>query len=94
MSIWSPARLPSDSRPLSGNRFKLAASLPDITHIAYRGIGPAFTDILGGRTYAMLPGLAAALPHIKAGKVKALAVTGMRRRPLLPDIPTFEEAGY
>ena len=40
------------------------------------------------------PGLAAALPHIKAGKVKPLAVTGTRRHPLLPDVPTFEESGY
>src|SRR6188508_2149504 len=59
---------------LAMEQFKIAAGLPDITHIAYRGIGPAFTDILGGRTQAMLPGLAAALPHIKSGKIKALAV--------------------
>ena len=79
---------------LAMEQFKVAATLPDITHIAYRGIGPAFTDILGGRTQAMLPGLAAALPHIKSGKIKALAVTGTRRHPLLPDVPTFEESGY
>jgi tripartite-type tricarboxylate transporter receptor subunit TctC len=79
---------------LAMEQFKVAAGVTDITHLAYRGIGPAFTDILGGRTQAMLPGLAAALPHIKAGKVKALAVTGMRRHPLLPDVPTFEESGY
>ena len=79
---------------LAMEQFKIAAALPDITHIAYRGIGPAFTDILGGRTQAMLPGLAAALPHIKSGKIKALAVTGARRHPLLPDVPTFEESGY
>jgi len=79
---------------LAMEQFKIAAALPDITHIAYRGIGPAFTDILGGRTQAMLPGLAAALPHIKSGKIKALAVTGTRRHPLLPDVPTFEESGY
>ena len=79
---------------LAMEQFKIAAALPDITHIAYRGIAPAFTDILGGRTQAMLPGLAAALPHIKSGKIKALAVTGARRHPLLPDVPTFEESGY
>ena len=79
---------------LAMEQFKVAAGVMDVTHIAYRGIGPAFTDILGGRTQAMLPGLAAALPHIKAGKVKALAVTGTRRHPLLPDVPTFEESGY
>ena len=78
---------------LAMEQFKLAAGL-DMVHIAYRGIGPAFTDILGGRTQAMLPGLAAALPHIKANKVKALAVTGAKRHPLLPDVPTLEELGY
>jgi tripartite-type tricarboxylate transporter receptor subunit TctC len=78
---------------LAMEQLKLAADL-DIVHVPYRGIGPAFTDILGGQTQAMFPGLAAALPHIKAGKVRALAVTGRRRHPLLPDVPTFEESGY
>jgi tripartite-type tricarboxylate transporter receptor subunit TctC len=66
----------------------------DMVHVPYRGIGPAFADVLGGQTQAMMPGLAAALPHIKGGKVKALAVTGLKRHRLLPDVPTFEEAGY
>ncbi|HJU20889.1 MAG TPA: tripartite tricarboxylate transporter substrate binding protein [Casimicrobiaceae bacterium] len=79
---------------LAMEQFKLEANLPDITHVPYRGIGPAFVDILGGQTQAMFPGLAAALPHIKAGKIRALAVTGVRRHPLLPDVPTFEESGY
>ena len=79
---------------LAMEQFKIEAGLPDMTHLAYRGIGPAFTDILGGRTHAMLPGLAAALPHIKAGKVKALAVTGTRRHALLPEVPTLEESGF
>jgi tripartite-type tricarboxylate transporter receptor subunit TctC len=74
-------------------QLKVAAGL-DIVHVPYRGIGPAFADILGGQTQAMLPGLAAALPHIKAGKVKPLAVTGNKRHPLVPDVPTFEELGF
>ena len=78
---------------LGMEQFKLAADL-DLVHVPYRGIAPAFVDILGGQTQAMLPGLAAALPHIKAGKVRALAVTGRKRHPLLPDVPTFEELGY
>ena len=49
---------------------------------------------LGGQTQVMFPGLAAALPHIKAGQVKPLAVTGQKRHPLLPDVPTFEEQGF
>jgi tripartite-type tricarboxylate transporter receptor subunit TctC len=78
---------------LAMEQLKVAAGL-DIVHIPYRGIGPAFADFLGGRTQAMMPGLAAALPHIKAGKAKPIAVTGTKRHPLLPDVPTFEEAGY
>jgi tripartite-type tricarboxylate transporter receptor subunit TctC len=78
---------------LAVEQLKLATDL-DLVHVPYRGIGPAFTDILGGQTQAMFPGLAAALPHIKAGKVRPLAVTGLKRHPLLPDVPTFEELGY
>jgi tripartite-type tricarboxylate transporter receptor subunit TctC len=63
-------------------------------YAAYRGIGPAITDVLGGQTQMMMPGLAAALPHIKGGKLKAIAITGLKRHPLLPDTPTFEELGY
>jgi tripartite-type tricarboxylate transporter receptor subunit TctC len=66
----------------------------EMTHIAYRGIGPAIADVLGGQTQAMFPGLAAALPHIKAGKLKPIAVTGISRHALLPDVPTLEELGY
>jgi tripartite-type tricarboxylate transporter receptor subunit TctC len=78
---------------LAMEQLKVAADL-DIVHIPYRGIGPAFVDLLGGQTQIMFPGLAAALPHIKAGKVKPLAVTGTRRHALLPDVPTFAESGY
>jgi tripartite-type tricarboxylate transporter receptor subunit TctC len=78
---------------LAMEQLKVATDL-DIQHVAYRGIGPAITDILGGQTQALFPGLAAALPHIKAGKMRPLAVTGTKRHPLLPDVPTFEELGY
>ncbi|MFO1304491.1 MAG: tripartite tricarboxylate transporter substrate binding protein [Burkholderiales bacterium] len=78
---------------LAMEQFKVANDL-DITHAAYRGIGPALTDVLGGQTQASFPGLAAALPHIKAGKLRPLAVTGIKRHPLLPDVPTFQELGY
>jgi tripartite-type tricarboxylate transporter receptor subunit TctC len=78
---------------LAMEQLKVAAGL-DMAHVAYRGIGPAITDILGGQTQALFPGLAAALPHIKAGKMRPIAVTGLKRHPLLPDVPTFEESGY
>ena len=78
---------------LAMEQLKVATDI-DLAHAAYRGIGPAITDILGGQTQALFPGLAAALPHIKAGKMRPLAVTGLKRHPLLPDVPTFEELGY
>lgn len=77
---------------LAMEQLKVASDL-DIQHVAYRGIGPAITDILGGQTQALFPGLAAALPHIKAGKMRPLAVTGTKRHPLLPEVPTFDELG-
>ena len=63
-------------------------------HIPYRGIAPAFQDLLGGQTQAMFPGLAAALPHIRSGRVRPLAVTGLSRHALLKDVPTMIEAGF
>jgi tripartite-type tricarboxylate transporter receptor subunit TctC len=78
---------------LAMEQFKVAAEI-DLVHVPYRGIGPAITDILGGQTQALFPGLAAALPHIKAGKMRPLAVTGTKRHRLVPDVPTFEESGY
>ena len=60
----------------------------------YRGIGPAITDVLAGQTMMMMPGLAAALPHIRAKKMRPLAITGRKRHPLLPEVPTFEESGF
>jgi tripartite-type tricarboxylate transporter receptor subunit TctC len=65
-----------------------------ILHVPYKGIAPAINDLLGGQTQAMFPGLAAALPQIRAGKLRALAVTGRSRSPQLPDVPTMEQAGF
>ena len=65
-----------------------------MVHIPYRGIAPAFTDLMGGQTQAMFPGLAAAIPHIKSGRVRPLAVTGMKRHPLFKDLPTLDESGF
>jgi tripartite-type tricarboxylate transporter receptor subunit TctC len=78
---------------LAMEQFRAVAGF-DAVHAAYRGIGPAITDVLGGQTQMMMPGLAAALPHIKSGKMKPIAITGLKRHPLLPDTPTFEELGY
>jgi len=65
-----------------------------MVHIPYRGIAPAFTDLIGGQTQAMFPGLAAAVPHIRSGRVRPLAVTGLVRHPLFKDLPTLDESGY
>ncbi len=65
-----------------------------MVHIPYRGIAPAFTDLIGGQTQAMFPGLAAAMPHVRSGRVRPLAVTGSARHPLLKDTPTMIESGF
>jgi tripartite-type tricarboxylate transporter receptor subunit TctC len=74
-------------------QLKAAAGF-DAVIVQYRGIGPAFQDMLGGQLESMAPGLAAALPHIRAKKVKPIAITGLARHPLLPEVPTFEESGF
>jgi tripartite-type tricarboxylate transporter receptor subunit TctC len=66
----------------------------DLLHVPYRGIAPAIADLLGGQTQAMFPGLAAALPHLRTGRMRALAVTGKARSPQLKDVPTMEELGF
>jgi tripartite-type tricarboxylate transporter receptor subunit TctC len=65
-----------------------------LVHIPYRGIAPAINDLLGGQTQAMFPGLAAALPHLRSGRMRALAVTGKVRSPALKDVPTMVELGF
>ena len=64
-----------------------------ILHIPYRGGGPALVDTLSGQVDLSFPTLAAALPHVKAGSLRALAVTGVTRSSLLADVPTLREAG-
>ncbi|MBL8333318.1 MAG: tripartite tricarboxylate transporter substrate binding protein [Rubrivivax sp.] len=65
-----------------------------ITHIPYRGTGPMLTDLLAGRTQATSAGLPALLPHIKSGKLRAIAVGTAQRLPALPDVPTVAEMGH
>jgi tripartite-type tricarboxylate transporter receptor subunit TctC len=79
---------------LALEQFRAAAGLEEAAYAHYRGIGPAIADMLGGQIQVLMPGLAAALPHIRAGKLKPLAITGLQRHPLMPDLPTFEESGF
>ena len=74
-------------------QFRAAAGFEAVV-AHYRGIGPALIDILAGQTQMMMPGLAAALPHIRNKKLRPFAITGLARHPLLPDVPTFEESGF
>ena len=77
---------------LVGELFKLQTGLT-MTHVPYRGVAPANVDLMGGQTQAAFPSLAGALPHIRSGRMRPLAVTGMKRHELLKDVPTFEELG-
>jgi tripartite-type tricarboxylate transporter receptor subunit TctC len=72
--------------------FKSVAKL-DMIHVPYKGSAPAITDVIGGHAPIMFDSTIAILPHIKGGKLKAIAVTGAKRSPQLPDVPTFAEAG-
>jgi tripartite-type tricarboxylate transporter receptor subunit TctC len=65
----------------------------DMIHIPYKGSGPAITDLLGGQVMMMFDNIPSSLPHIRAGKLRALATTGAKRDPALPDLPTMAEAG-
>jgi tripartite-type tricarboxylate transporter receptor subunit TctC len=77
---------------LCGEMFK-DSTKTFILHVPYRGGGPALADTLGGQVDMSFPTISAAVPHIKAGNLRALAVTDVRRSPLLPDVPTLREAG-
>lgn len=80
------------SNHLSGENFKAAAGV-QMTHVPYRGSSAAMTDVLGGNISAMFVDTLTATPHIKAGKLRALATSGTARLPALPDVPTFAESG-
>ncbi|MBL6458701.1 tripartite tricarboxylate transporter substrate binding protein [Belnapia sp. T6] len=72
--------------------FRLAAGL-DLLHVPYRGSGPAMNDLVAGNVQLMVDQVASSIGQIKDGRIRALAVTGARRHPLLPDVPTVAEAG-
>jgi len=77
---------------LSAEMFKRVAGV-DVLHVPYKGSGPAMTDLMGGQVLSMIETVPAAQNHVKAGKLRALAVTAGERAPSLPEIPTAAQAG-
>jgi tripartite-type tricarboxylate transporter receptor subunit TctC len=77
---------------LSGELFNSMAGTT-MQHIPYKGSGPMLIDLMSGTVNIAFDNLSASMPHIKGGKLKALAVTGSKRSPMLPDLPTISEAG-
>jgi tripartite-type tricarboxylate transporter receptor subunit TctC len=78
---------------LTGVMFRSAAGV-DIQHVPYKGSAPAVTDLLGGQINMMFDPLQSVLPHVEAGKLRALAVSGAARSAVLPQLTTVAEAGY
>jgi tripartite-type tricarboxylate transporter receptor subunit TctC len=80
------------STHLAAELFKMLAKV-DLLHVPYKGGGPALTDLLAGQVSMYLASLPAALPHVRSGRLKGLAVTSTARAPALPDLPTVAEGG-
>lgn len=78
---------------MTGELFKTAANLKEVTHVPYKGSAPALTDALGGHVPMVFDSTIAILPHLTSGKLRPIAVTGAKRSPQLPDVPTFKESG-
>jgi tripartite-type tricarboxylate transporter receptor subunit TctC len=83
---------PGGAPHLAMELFKRQAKV-DLTHIPYKGSAPSFNDLIGGRVMLTMDSLVQSLPHIKSGRLKALAVLGPKRTALLPDVPTISESG-
>jgi len=81
------------STHLGGEMLNNAAGIKTI-HVPYKGSGPGLTDVMGGQTTYMLDTMISATPFVTSGKLKALAVTGKKRSPVLPNVPTVAEQGY
>ncbi len=77
---------------LSGEMFKMETRL-NMLHVPYRGSAPAVADLIGGQVQSMFDNAPSALPHVQAGRLRALAVTSAQRLPMLPEVPTLAESG-
>jgi tripartite-type tricarboxylate transporter receptor subunit TctC len=83
---------PGSATHLGAELLKYAAGI-DILHVPYKSAGQAASALLSGETQILLTNMASVLPHVKSGRVKALGVSGLKRSPLVPDLPTVAEAG-
>ena len=83
---------PGGAPHLAMELFKRQAGI-DLLHVPYKGSSPSISDLIGGRVMLTMDSLVQSLPHIKAGRLKALAVLGPKRTALLPDVPTVAESG-
>jgi len=83
---------PGGAPHLAMELFKRRAGI-DLQHVPYKGSGPSFNDLIGGRVMLTMDSLVQSLPHIRSGRLKALAVLGPKRTALLPEIPTIAESG-
>jgi tripartite-type tricarboxylate transporter receptor subunit TctC len=77
---------------LATEMLKLMAKV-DLVHVPYKGLGPALTDLIGGRVHVIISTMASALPHMKSGKLRPLAVTTAQRSSFFPEVPTMNEGG-
>jgi tripartite-type tricarboxylate transporter receptor subunit TctC len=77
---------------LSGELLKITLKL-DLVHVPYKGAGPVMPDLIGGHVPMFFSGMPPAMPHVKAGKLRGLAVTTTKRSPAAPDVPTMGESG-
>ena len=81
------------SSHIAAELFRVVAKI-DITHVPYKGNGPAMSDLIGGQVQLMFNNLAPSMPQVRGGKLRALAVTGERRSAAAPELPTIIESGY
>ena len=83
---------PGSSTHLGGELLKLVAKI-DLVHIPYKGTGPAVADVLGGQVVMMFAGISSVKQHVAVNRLRAIAVTGEKRSPAMPEVPTFIESG-
>jgi len=77
---------------IGGELLKLLAKI-DMVHVPYKGAAPALTDLMAGNVHMMITNMPAAMPHVQTGRLKAIAVAGLKRSPLVPNLPTLIESG-